>query len=271
MLLMISVAMATAQQLPDAASSDDGLRIHKFVSPYQRGETQIRVLLPDHIQPGTQYRCLYVLPVEPLDEHRYGDGLRECRKTDIHNRFQLICVAPTFSDLPWYADHPTDPHLRQELHFLRTIVPYVDQHYPVIREAHGRLLVGFSKSGWGAFSLLLRHPEEFGRAAAWDAPLMMQRPDKYGMQPIFGSQSNFEQYQVSQLLNEFAGLPAGDVRLIHVGYGNFRQHHQQAHALMTQLAVPHVYRDGPQRKHDWHSGWLADVVALLAAPVPRRP
>ena len=51
--------------------------------------------------------------------------------------------------------------------------------------------IGFSKSGWGAFSLLLRHPEVFGRAAAWDAPLMLEQPNRYGMGAVFGSQENF--------------------------------------------------------------------------------
>jgi hypothetical protein len=47
------------------------------------------------------------------------------------------------------------------------------------------------------------------------------------------------------------------------GYGNFRQHHQQAHVLMTRLGIPHEYRDGPARTHDWHSGWLEEAVELL--------
>ena len=34
-------------------------------------------------------------------------------------------------------------------------------------DARGRMLVGYSKSGWGAFTLLLRHPGVFSRAAAY--------------------------------------------------------------------------------------------------------
>ena len=51
----------------------------------------------------------------------------------------------------------------------------IEQHYPARADRDGRLLVGFSKSGWGAYSLLLRHPDRFGKAAAWDAPLMEER------------------------------------------------------------------------------------------------
>ena len=40
-------------------------------------------------------------------------------------------VAPTFSHLPWYADHPTKPEIRQETYFLKVVVPFIDKTYPV--------------------------------------------------------------------------------------------------------------------------------------------
>ena len=89
-------------------------------------------------------------------------------------------MAPTFSHLPWYADHPTDPDIRQESYLLEVVIPFIEANYPARADRRGRLLLGFSKSGWGAYSLLLRHPDVFGKAAAWDAPLMMSEPGKYG-------------------------------------------------------------------------------------------
>jgi hypothetical protein len=100
-------------------------------------------------------------------------------------------VAPTFSHLPWYADHPTDKEIRQETYLLRVVLPLVERTYPVQSQLEGRLLIGFSKSGFGAWTLLLRHPEVFGRAAAWDAPLMMDRLGKYGTDGVFGTPENF--------------------------------------------------------------------------------
>ncbi len=266
-MLLLDTSVATAALPVEQKSGIDALasKVHLVTSPYQRGTVKIRVLLPDDIKPLVRYRCLYVLPVEAGDQHRYGDGLRACRDANIHNRYQLICVAPTFSDLPWYADHPTDPQLRQESHFIKFVVPFVDQHYPVIRAARGRLLVGFSKSGWGAWSLLLRNPKLFERAAAWDAPLMLDRPDRYGMGPIFGSQANFTHYQISRLLASRAALLTDSSRLCLMGFGNFRDHHQRAHALMDKLRIRHSYADGPEREHTWNSGWLVEAVQELVS------
>ncbi|HVX61953.1 MAG TPA: alpha/beta hydrolase-fold protein, partial [Pirellulales bacterium] len=188
-----------------AASQDEhGFLIHAVQSPYQAGETQIRILLPDAIDATAKYPVVYVLPVEAKNEHRYGDGLLEIKRRQLHNKHQAIFVAPTFSHLPWYADHPTDPEIRQETYFLQVVVPFIDKTYPVVAEAKGRYLLGFSKSGWGAWNLLLRHSDTFGKASAWDAPLMMERLGKYGTTGILATQENFEPHRLDKLLRAHA-------------------------------------------------------------------
>lgn len=189
--------------------------------------------------------------------------MREVKEHDLHNKFGVICAEPTFSDWPWYADHPTIATRRQESYVLRVVVPFIDRTYPTLARPEGRWLLGFSKSGWGAFSLLLRNPEVFGRAAAWDAPLMMERPDRYGMGDIFGTQENFEKYRISTVLRQRAGGLPPSVRLVHFGYAGFREHHQSAHRLMEELKIAHQYKDGPKREHSWHSGWLPEAVEML--------
>jgi hypothetical protein len=59
-------------------------------------------------------------------------------------------------------------------------------------------------------------------------------------------------------------------RLILLGYGNFREEHHPMHALLEALKIPHEYRDGPRRTHDWHSGWLAEAVELLVGSAKGR-
>jgi enterochelin esterase-like enzyme len=179
-------------------------------------------------------------------------------------------VEPTFSDWPWYADHPTIATRRQESYLLKVVVPFIDRTYPTLARPGGRWLLGFSKSGYGAFSLLLRNPDLFGRAAAWDAPLMMERPDRYGMGDIFGTQENFEKYRISALLRQRAGGLSPPVRLVHFGYAGFREHHQSAHKLMVELGIAHQYRDGPKREHSWHSGWLPEALEMLAGKAKDR-
>lgn len=250
-------------RISDAQPDDRGWLVHSVESDYQAGPTKLRVLLPKPLDSSRRYPVVYVLPVEAADGHQYGDGLAEVQKHALHNKYQAIFVAPTFSDLPWYGDHPTDLRRRQESYLIQVVVPAIEQRYPVANAAHGRYLLGFSKSGFGAFALLLRHPDLFGKAAAWDAPLMKNRPDQYQMDVVFATQDSFEPYAIPKLLAQRASDLRGGCRLILTGYGNFRQHHLDAHAEMKRLDIRHLYRDGPQRTHDWHSGWVAESVELL--------
>jgi Ca2+-binding EF-hand superfamily protein len=246
-----------------AVKDANGFHVHSVKSVFSSGKTRIRVLLPDRLPLHRRVSTLYVLPVEPKSGTQFGDGLIEIKRRDLHNKYQLICVAPTFAYHPWYADHPSDPGIRQETHFLKIVLPFVEQTYPALTERKGRLLVGFSKSGWGAFSLLLRHPDRFAKAAAWDAPLMMPLDRWPRPVEVFGTQENFQKYEFSSLVGKRARSFNRENRLILLGYGNFRDEHQAAHRMMNALGVRHVYMDGPKRKHDWHSGWLQEAVALL--------
>lgn len=251
---------------PAAADADrdvNGFVVHTLKSGYQSGETLVRVLLPDRLERGERYPVIYVLPVEAKDESRYGNGLLEVKKRNLHNKHRAIFAAPTFSHLPWYADHPVDKTIRQETYFIKDVLPLIEKHYPVQADAKGRLLLGFSKSGWGAWSMLLRHPDKFGKAAAFDAPMIMTKHTNFGAGPIFGSAENWENHRIANLLRENSKTLGNEKRLILLGMGNFKADHEKIHALMEELKVPHVNTDGPMRKHDWHSGWVADGVEWL--------
>lgn len=260
MKIAILVALGTSVLLAQSSAP----RVYEIRSPRQSAPTRIRVLTPD--KADGPLRVLYALPVEAGPGERWGDGLEHIRGLDLHNRFGLLCVAPEFAELPWYADHPERADLAQEKYFLEDVLPLIEKEYAVQPGREGRLLLGFSKSGWGAWSLLLRRPDLFSRAAAWDAPLAKEAPDQFGMGPIFGTQQNFERYEILRLLPARRAELAGEPRLILTGYGSFREHHETIRLLTEKLGVPMVYRDGPKREHHWESGWVEEAVTLLVGP-----
>lgn len=266
LLALTTFVSAAEPKLGPAEKSDDAVLVHRVVSDLQSAPTEVRVLLPKEMPAAKKLPVVYLLPVEAGREHRYGDAMTEAVRLDAANRYGAIFVAPTFAALPWYADHPTDAALAQERYFLDVVLPLVERTYPALAEPRGRLLVGFSKSGWGAWSLLLRHPDVFGRAASWDAPLLMGWPSKYGSQPIFGTEENFEKYRITRLLDERAKLFASEPpRLILLGKGNFNDH-EPIHAMLEKLGIPHTYHDGPKTPHVWDAAWLKPAVEALRKP-----
>jgi hypothetical protein len=230
----------------------------------------LRVLLPDKLEEIDSPKVLYVLPDEPEIGFRWGDGLITVEHEDLHNKYGLIAVAPSFSDWPWYADNPKNPEIRQETYFIEEIVPFIDKLYP--KASRVRLLVGMSKSGNGAFQMLLRHPDLFRGAAIFDSPIMYNSATQFEDIDIYGDNANFmKNYCIPQLLLQrpelFRGKPP---RLALFGYclfggpnPKYGPHLQEAHALMESLGIPHIYESSACRNHRYDSGWLEGAVAAL--------
>ncbi len=248
---------------PEAAA--DGTAVYRIKCPYQRGETLLRVLAPERVEPPESRRVLFVLPVEAGAATRWGDPIRAAKAAGLADKLGFVTLLPTFSDVPWYCDHPTDPTLRQESYVLKVLVPLAEKLYP--HEAKRRALIGYSKSGWGAFSLLLRNPDVFAAAASWDAPMTMPRP-MFELGRIVGTAEAFERLRIPALLRKHAEAVRGAKRLALLGYGNFPKETREAHALMAELGIPHDYADGPQRKHHWESGWLEGAAKSLREMMP---
>ena len=231
---------------------------------YQDGPTEVRVLLPEKTAKGARHPVMYLLPVEPGPSSRYGDPVREAVVHGVANGYGVICVEPTFTEWPWYCDHATNPKVRQESHMLNVVLPFVEGNFPATAAPEGRLLLGFSKSGWGAFSLILRHPDVFGKAAAWDAPMTRnEMKPEWGMSCAFGTEGNFKRYQILRALKASAGRFTGAPRLFLMGHGNCKECLDATHEEMVRLGMAHEYRKGPRREHNWVSGWFPEAVDWL--------
>ena len=261
------LALALAFTLLGNTSARAEMLSRDLRSLHQAGATLVRILMPQKTEPGRTYPLVLVLPVshtanEEKSVQQYGDGLVEIQKLGLHDQHNAIFVAPSFTEVPWYCDHPTKADGAQEAHVLEVIAE-IERNYPISKNPEDRHLIGFSKSGWGAWTLLLRHPQRFGRAVAWDSPMMMTAIGSWDSDKTCGTQTAFDGYLPSKLVKTRGQSLGPDPRLILLGYDAFRDDHKRMHHLLRELGVPHVYRDGPRRFHDWRTGWLSDAVAEL--------
>ncbi|MCC6486652.1 MAG: hypothetical protein IT364_04065 [Candidatus Hydrogenedentes bacterium] len=248
-----------------ASAAEPAIKTFMVSGPYQPAPVAIEVLAPDPLEPGAAYPVLYVLPVESGTISRWGSGIQEVAKADIAKRYGVICVAPAFAATPWFANHPSDPVLRQEDHFIKVVLPWVEEHYPVKCTRDGRFLLGFSKSGYGAIMLLLRHPGLFERAVAWDAPVDKTQPDQFRMIDVFGTNEHFAHYAIPglipQRINELkdAALP----RLILMPNGDTGHKMNAVHEQLLALGIPHMYEKTDSIQHHWNSGWVPRASKLV--------
>lgn len=253
-------------------NAEGGFRTHQIWSPHQAGKTRLRVLLPDDFDLRKKYRVLYVLPVheDGVDMEKHGDGLVEIKKNNFHNQHQLICVAPGYTSKPWFADHDLNPEKQDESHLLKTVIPFIEKRYPVQTDTESRMLIGFSKSGWGATALLLRNPSVFYRAAAWDSGIRVdtgpieeaERAERIARE--WGSPKNFEANRLSNLIKTRGKELGDEARLFYFSTEGKRAiGGVKIHRLLVENEIPHRYVMEPHRKHAWDSGWIPEAMAFL--------
>ena len=91
-----------------------------------------------------------------------GDGLNELESLNVENQYNTTIIEPIFPMYSWYADNPNDATINYET-FVADILPqWVDSHFSTTGNEKN-LLIGFSKSGYGAVDLLLKHPDSLRR------------------------------------------------------------------------------------------------------------
>lgn len=262
------VSPHTLSYFLDGLSDEElGIKSYDIPSDYQTHQNVIKVLFPDQMKPGKKYPVLYILPVNPgIWDNLWINGIREAARNDIHNKYQVICVYPHYERMPWFGDHPSNKTISQESHLIKAVVPFVDEHFPAIPDGAGRMLIGFSKSGWGAYSLLLRYPGMFGKAASFDAPLLFDDIYQWGsgLKEVFGNEENFRGYYLPDLIDQRKLMLKGEgPRLVLMGYAVIEDHTQQMHAFLNGRQIPHKYDLRKWDRHTWESGWFPEAVRLL--------
>jgi Putative esterase len=246
-----------------------GVKYYPVTSIYQGSQHQIvRVLEPTNPAPGKPRRLLFVLPVESgltTLSSTWSDGLEELRLLDVPNRFNMTLIAPSFNYEPWYGDNVTDPTHRMESFIIDDLVPFADTFAK--GSVPQRYLIGFSKSGNGALTLILRHPKVFNAAASWDAPAQLNELSEFPALVVnFGTQANFELYDVPTLVASNAVAFQQQNRLwISGDQAAWTADMIALNFQLSAASIPHTWVQGGVRAHSWNSGWLDGAVRDLDA------
>jgi hypothetical protein len=247
---------------------------HVVPSEFQQGKAEIRVILPKDFSRTAKYRTLYVLPVEVGFEAKFGDPLASLSTMGFPTSSGFVCVMVGYPTAPWFGDHPTEKTQQQGRHLIERVIPFVEQQYAVSTQRDHRFLLGFSKSGWGAASLLMRYPDAIGYAGTWDAPWCMDGL-VWGLHENFGTQQAMDANRPDLLAPRVAARFKGSPRLVVTGeeaWGlmrplaggdNARSHTVAFHALLEKHAFPHVYRNDLAFPHRWDERWMRPVLETL--------
>jgi hypothetical protein len=212
--------------------------------------------------PGPRAPLVFILPVEAHNESRFGDPAALLKESGAAERWGAFFAFPQFDRTPWYADHP-DGSVRQESEMLGRVTAEAEARLGFAVPPSRRLLAGFSKSGWGALSLLMRNPTRFGCAAAWDAPFETTQLGRWGTEAIFASAAHLRQHSIAALSRTHAGPFQAACRIVIHGYQNFRTDTEYAHRLFASRGILHRFDNRRASPHAWDLDWLDPLIEEL--------
>src|SRR6516225_730461 len=228
----------------------------------------VRVLAPDHPSTNYAHSFVFALPVEGgLAQSNWGSGLDELRQLNVQNQYDATIIEPIFPIDPWYADNPIDPTIDFET-FTATLLPAWVKSNFATSGTEENLLIGFSKSGYGALDLLFKHPSVFDAAAAWDFPADMAAYDTFGSSSAgdYGTDANFQDnYRLTDSFIDTWKAPFTTQDRIWISEGNtFPTQVADFNALLTSHGVLDTFSTTQANDaHNWYGGWVSDAVAGL--------
>jgi len=245
----------------------NGVRWYQVISADNGPDPQLlRVLTPTAPARGVPHNFLYVLPVQPRLGKTYKDGLATLRKLDAQNKYNLTIVAPTFGIDPWYANNPRDPDIQYDTFMASQLVPWVKTNLATTGHEQN-WLIGFSKSGLGVQDLILRHPNVFTLAAAWDFPAGISSYDQYGADSAasYGTEANFQaNYRLTAAFLNSHKRPFQHERRIWIGGSTeFPAAMSEYARLLTNAGIVHTMETPRPMAHNWGSGWIPIALAAL--------
>jgi Putative esterase len=246
-----------------------GVQNYQVTSPDNGpGPQALRVLQPSNPAPGVAHNFIYVLPVQAGEGNDYGDGLQVIQSLNLQNQDNLTVIEPSFSIDPWYADNPLDSNLQEDTFMAMDLQPWVKANLSTSgSEQHW--LIGFSKSGIGAQTLILRHPDKFTLAASWDFPADIYAYDEYGANSAdsYGTDASFQaNYRLTPAFLAAHAAPFQANNRIWVGgYQVFQQDVADYQALLTAQGIQYTAETPTAMAHAWDSGWVPIALAALQA------
>lgn len=270
---------AAARFVGPTADGVKGVTRWDVTSAHSSASARVEVLLPAAYTLSTARRwpVLYVLPAYEGPPAGVEDGQAYIRALGWHSTQECIVVQVTYPTAPWVGNHASDAAKAQRRYILETVMPFIEGAYQAAPERSGRCLIGYSKSGVGAMSLLLEHQDTIGYAVSWDSPLMFQSGD-YGIfdsATAFGTNGAWDAWLARDLLVA-SPPPEAYARLIITGddaanlYGPGpggsyagSEHTAGFAALCTTEGVQRTLDNSLAGAHNWSSGWLAAALAAL--------
>jgi len=200
----------------------------------------IDVLLPDSYSTATQYKVVYLMPVESGNGVTLNNELEEVAALGLHNSMNCIFVRPYFlagGNRTW-GGVKNDGTINHDAYISDMLPGFMDEFYSVDDTREGRSIFGYSAGAFAALTQAQRRPDVWGYVCVWDAP-WTSAYTAFDQAQHFGTEA---QYNLFHPYQNFAALKAAftdKARLIVGGSVTFSSDTSSMYSrLVTELGNP---------------------------------
>ncbi len=209
--------LSTARPWASSAPSGSGQELRfALPGPWTSGQATARVdlyLPPGYPAPGVRYPVIYEAPYAIVGWVKVG--LISMLNSLISSGTipPVIAVFATNAGGPYQDVECADTFDRRETfdtYMAKTLVSYMDSHYPTIASPAGRVTLGSSQGGYCAAALWSHHPDVFGAAVSFSGYFQsgIRSPETENAARPFGANAAYEAEQSP--LNVVATIPLAE-------------------------------------------------------------
>lgn len=125
------------------------------------------------------------------------------------------------------------------------------------------VLVGFSKSGLGAWNIARAIPKRVEATIIFDAPVSREKLPPWGTAPFYADHEAWLTDLPMRQVADFKAAVLARHRLVLISGVGFHGEMVTFSQALYQAGVEHTFLPRPQLKHHWSSGWIEEGLEVL--------
>jgi pimeloyl-ACP methyl ester carboxylesterase len=130
------------------------------------------------------------------------------------------------------------------------------------------ILVGFSKSGLGAWNIARRIPGLVAGTIIFDAPVARDTLPPWGTAPFYADDAAWLADLPLRSMAEFHQAVPTELRLVLISGPGFPDEMQVLSDALRRLGRQHVFLDRRNMNHHWNAGWIEEGIRAFLEMTP---
>ena len=125
------------------------------------------------------------------------------------------------------------------------------------------VLVGFSKSGLGAWNIARAIPEMVAGTIIFDAPVTQTDRHRWPTEAFYPDDASWQRDLPSRTVREFRDAMCETHRLVLISGASFHNEMCALSNMLTENGLEHIFLPRPGMKHHWNAGWIEEGLARM--------